>query len=127
MWITKIKSNLLHLYPELGQLKHFQDLPLVNSIKLNPQARTLLRYLLPIITLFFVVTTGLFLGQSLARMLGSTTVRVTTPQGINPTPIVEYISPLEPLKEEIENFSIDTFDPLQPGLDYNISLEPIKK
>jgi hypothetical protein len=127
MWITKLKTNLLHLYPELSRLKHFQELPLVDSIKINPKTRLILRYLFPIVILFFVIFTGLTLGQALARLLGSTAVNITPPESISPTPETIYISPIEPLKSEIESFSLDTFDPLQPSLDYNITLEATKK
>jgi hypothetical protein len=127
MWLTKIKTNLLHLYPELGHFKRFQDLPLVESIKINPQMRLVLRYLFPILVLFFVIITGLSLGQILAKFLGSPTIKIASPESITPTPEVVYTSPIEPLKNEIESFSLDTFDPLQPALDYNINLEASKK
>lgn len=127
MLITKIKTNLLHLYPELGHFKRFQDLPIVESIKINPQTRLILRYLFPILILFFVIVTGLALGQSLARFLGSTNVRIASPEIISPTPESTYISPIEPLKKEIESFNLSTYNPIQPSLDYNITLEATKK
>jgi len=127
MWIDKIKSNLLNLYPELGHFPSFQKLPQLITAKINPGTQRVLRYVLPVIALLFIIFFGLALGKSISNLFLQDKISITAPEQITKTPVIEYQSAVEPIKQEIEKFSLSVPDPVLPTLDDNLSLEEIKK
>ena len=127
MWLFKLKTSLLELYPELGRLPSFGHLASSLSVKINPRYRRLIRILLPIAILLIILWTGINIGQVISQYITNPPLSLQSPPTITPTPTVTYYSSFEANKEAIENFNPTPPDPIQPVLDYDLTLEPSKK
>lgn len=123
---TKIKSFLLHLYPELAKIKPFQDLSLLIPFpKLTPAITRTLRIALPIFVFLFVILSSLVLGQFVMSIVGTKKTTIAPVDLPTPTPTPSYQSQFTTIKRELENFNPAMPDPLYPIIDEKISLEKL--
>lgn len=125
MFATKVKAFLLNLYPELSRVPLFAQITTTIVPTLTPKVKKIMRWGLPIGTIFFVLIFGLWIG---AYLLGFFRPKVITPSPVDiivPTLTSTYQSTFLPLDRAVMDFNPQLPDPLPPVLDEKISLEPI--
>lgn len=122
----KVKTFLLHLYPELSRFNPFKQIETELIPRISPQMRKILRISLPIFALVVILGIGFPLGSFI---LGLVNQKQVTPPPIEvnvPTAAPTYQSEFIPIKRAIEDFSTSLPDPIPPVLDQKISLEPLE-
>lgn len=127
MWLDKTKAVLIELYPGLARHPEFNKLNQTLFVTIDNRYKTIIRIALPISILLVVIATGISIGQTLNRAMIQNPIILPAPPSITPIPTVEYHSPIETNLQNIENFNPALPDPIQPVLDYQMTLDPVKK
>ena len=125
MSVTKIKSFLLSLYPELGRLKHFNQITAAIVPIFTPKIKRVVRWGLPIVTALIVLFLGITIGRFVLGFFIPRDIIPAPVELITPAPTSTYQSTFLPIKRSIEDFNPNLPDPLPPVFDDKISLEPI--
>lgn len=125
MSVTKIKSFLLSLYPELSRLRHFDQISAAIIPAFTPRIRRVVRWGLPIVTAPIVLFLGITIGRFVLGFFIPKEIVPKPVELITPAPTSTYQSTFLPLKRSIEDFNPNLPDPLPPVFDDKISLEPI--
>ncbi len=126
MSVTKIKSFLLNLYPELSHLPIFSQISAAIIPAFTPKVRRVVRWGLPVVTLLIVLLFGLTVGRFILGFFAPKEFIPAPIEFVTPAPTSTYQSTYLPLKRSVEEFNPSLPDPLPPVFDDKISLEPIK-
>lgn len=125
MFVTKIKAFLLHLYPELARFPIFAAIGTTIAFNFTPRVKKIMRWGLPVVTVFLVLITGLKIGTFLLGLFRPATITPTPIEVVAPLPTSTYQSTFLPLRRSVSDFNPALPDPLPPVFDEKISLEPI--
>lgn len=125
MFVTKTKAFLLNLYPELSRFPIFAQITAMIVPVLTPRVRKIMRWGLPIGTIFLVLILGLRIGGILLGFFVPKEISPNPIEVIIPTAANTYQSVFLPLQRSVSDFNPQLPDPLPPVFDEKISLEPL--
>lgn len=125
MFVTKVKTLLLNLYPELSRFPIFAQITTTIIPALTPRMKKVMRWGLPIGTIFLVLILGIRMGGVLLGFFVPKEISPTPVEVIIPTAASTYQSVFLPLQRSISDFNPQLPDPLPPVFDEKISLEPL--
>lgn len=125
MFVTKIKAFLLNLYPELSRFPVFAQITTTIVPALTPRAKKVMRWGLPISTIFLVLILGIRIGGVLLGFFVPKEISPNPIEVVTPTAAITYQSIFLPLQRSVSDFNPQLPDPLPPVFDEKISLEPL--